>query len=192
MTTLTGHTGQTGDTFALANGANGFVALKAETASILTDTAEIGAAGAGLTAVASAANLSTANSNISTMLGKMPTNYVMGSSDQADHDGDFVTAAQVNAQCDTAISDWATTAIASASTLASHTAYSPHQILLKMVKSLNNMIRSEASGATIKEVIYDDDSTTAINSRVMTGGSGYADNLAVTATDVTKLAKTTV
>jgi hypothetical protein len=42
---------QTGDSYALANGASGFVAIKAETASILTDTAEIGAAGAGLTAI---------------------------------------------------------------------------------------------------------------------------------------------
>ena len=49
VTTLTGHTPQTGDTFALANGANGFVATKADTAAILIDTAEIGIAGAGLT-----------------------------------------------------------------------------------------------------------------------------------------------
>lgn len=59
VSTLTGHTAQTGDSFALANGASGFVAIKGETASILTDTAEIGAAGAGLTALASAANLAT-------------------------------------------------------------------------------------------------------------------------------------
>ena len=38
VNTLDGHTPQTGDTFALANGANGFVALKADTAAILTDT----------------------------------------------------------------------------------------------------------------------------------------------------------
>lgn len=49
VSTLTGHTAQTGDTYALANGANGFAAIKAQTAAIETDTAEIGVAGAGLT-----------------------------------------------------------------------------------------------------------------------------------------------
>jgi hypothetical protein len=44
VTTLTGHTAQTGDTFALANGANGFVAIEAQ-------TDDIGAAGAGLSAI---------------------------------------------------------------------------------------------------------------------------------------------
>lgn len=38
VSTLTGHTPQTGDTYALANGANGFVALKSDTAAILVDT----------------------------------------------------------------------------------------------------------------------------------------------------------
>lgn len=38
VTTYTGNTPQTGDTFALANGASGFVATKADTAAILTDT----------------------------------------------------------------------------------------------------------------------------------------------------------
>ena len=38
VTTLTGHTAQTGDTYALANGANGFAATKADTAAILLDT----------------------------------------------------------------------------------------------------------------------------------------------------------
>lgn len=38
VTTLTGHTPQTGDVYALANGANGFVATKADTAAILLDT----------------------------------------------------------------------------------------------------------------------------------------------------------
>ena len=51
LTTYTGNTVQTGDTFALANGASGFVATKVDTAAILVDTAEIGAAGAGLTAI---------------------------------------------------------------------------------------------------------------------------------------------
>jgi hypothetical protein len=56
---VTGHTPQTGDTFALANGANGFVATKADTAAILIDTAEIGAAGAGLTAIPTIAAVTT-------------------------------------------------------------------------------------------------------------------------------------
>jgi hypothetical protein len=38
---VVGHTAQTGDTYALANGANGFVALKAETALIVADTNEL-------------------------------------------------------------------------------------------------------------------------------------------------------
>ena len=90
---VTGHTAQTGDTYALANGAAGFVAIdtvvdsilvdtadmqpklgspaadlaadlaavKVDTAATLVDTAEIGAAGAGLTALASAANLAALN-----------------------------------------------------------------------------------------------------------------------------------
>jgi hypothetical protein len=59
VTTLTGHTAQTGDTYALANGAAGFVAIDTVVDSILVDTAEIGAAGAGLTVLATAANLAT-------------------------------------------------------------------------------------------------------------------------------------
>ena len=51
VTTLTGHTAQTGDTYALANGAAGFVAIDTVVDSILVDTAEIGSAGAGLTNV---------------------------------------------------------------------------------------------------------------------------------------------
>ena len=39
---VVGHTAQSGDTFALANGANGFVALKAETALIVDDTGTAG------------------------------------------------------------------------------------------------------------------------------------------------------
>lgn len=38
VTTLTGHTAQTGDTYALANGANGFANIKTDTAAILVDT----------------------------------------------------------------------------------------------------------------------------------------------------------
>src|SRR3990167_5913747 len=45
---------QTGDTYALANGANGFVATKVDTAAILVDTAVIGATGGGLTSLAQA------------------------------------------------------------------------------------------------------------------------------------------
>jgi len=52
VTTLTGHTAQTGDTFALANGPTGFAAIDTVVDAILVDTAVIGAAGVGLTAVA--------------------------------------------------------------------------------------------------------------------------------------------
>lgn len=38
VTTLTGHTAQTGDVYALANGANGFANIKSDTAAILVDT----------------------------------------------------------------------------------------------------------------------------------------------------------
>lgn len=41
VTTYTGNTVQTGDTYALANGVNGFVATKADTAAILVDTNEL-------------------------------------------------------------------------------------------------------------------------------------------------------
>lgn len=55
VTTLTGHTAQTGDTYALANGASGFVAIKGQTADIEVDTqdlqTQIGTDGAGLTAI---------------------------------------------------------------------------------------------------------------------------------------------
>lgn len=65
VTTLTGHTAQTGDAFARLGAPAGasvsadVAAVKAETASILVDTAEIGTAGAGLTVLATAANLAT-------------------------------------------------------------------------------------------------------------------------------------
>lgn len=65
VTTLTGHTAQTGDAFArlgvpaLASVSADVAAVKAETASILVDTAEIGTAGAGLTVLATAVNLAT-------------------------------------------------------------------------------------------------------------------------------------
>lgn len=51
VTTLTGHTAQTGDTYALAAGATGFAAIDTVVDAILVDTAVIGALGAGLTAV---------------------------------------------------------------------------------------------------------------------------------------------
>lgn len=64
VTTLTGHTAQTGDAFARLGAPAGasvsadVAAVKVDTAAILVDTAEIGAAGAGLTGVAlSAAGL---------------------------------------------------------------------------------------------------------------------------------------
>lgn len=41
VTTLTGHTPQTGDSYAIVNGANGLVAIKGDTAAILADTNEL-------------------------------------------------------------------------------------------------------------------------------------------------------
>lgn len=49
VNTLDGHTAQTGDTYAIANGSAGFVAIDTVVDAILVDTAEIGTAGAGLT-----------------------------------------------------------------------------------------------------------------------------------------------
>ena len=52
----------------LANGTDGLGAIKAETAAILLDTAEIGAAGAGLTALATQASVDTVDSNVDAIL----------------------------------------------------------------------------------------------------------------------------
>ncbi len=38
--------------------------------------------------------IDTVDSNVDTIVAKLPTNYIMGSSDQADHDGDFVSSAR--------------------------------------------------------------------------------------------------
>lgn len=79
ITTYTGNTVQTGDSFARlgapagASTAADIAAVKAQTAAIETDTAEIGAAGAGLTAVASAANLATVAGYIDTEVGAIKT-----------------------------------------------------------------------------------------------------------------------
>src|SRR3990172_1550003 len=62
VTTLTGHTAQTGDAYARLGAPAGasvsedVAAVKVDTAAILVDTAEIGAAGAGLTALATQAS----------------------------------------------------------------------------------------------------------------------------------------
>ena len=53
VTTYTGNTKQTGDVYVLAN------SIKADTAAILVDTAEIGAAGAGLTVLATQTSVNT-------------------------------------------------------------------------------------------------------------------------------------
>ncbi|HUU82115.1 MAG TPA: hypothetical protein VM243_01305, partial [Phycisphaerae bacterium] len=100
---LVGHTVQTGDTFALANGASGFVAIIADTAAILLDTGTTlparftgieGATfltatdsleairnrgdaawitGGGLNAAATRAALGMAAANLDTQLGNIPT-----------------------------------------------------------------------------------------------------------------------
>ena len=59
VTTYTGNTLQTGDTYALANGAAGFVAIDTVVDAILVDTAEIGTAGAGLTNIGTIATVTT-------------------------------------------------------------------------------------------------------------------------------------
>lgn len=74
VTTLTGHTAQTGDAYAIVNsGTHGNAALKTLidvidgiVDSILVDTAEIGTAGAGLTALASQASVDTVDDLLDT------------------------------------------------------------------------------------------------------------------------------
>lgn len=95
LTAYTGNTPQTGDTYALANGASGFVALKAVVDAISTT---IGAAGAGLTATASAVwgvatRVLTAGTNIVLAKGTGITGF------------NDLSAAQVNTEADTALSD---------------------------------------------------------------------------------------
>jgi len=57
LTTYTGNTPQTGDSFAIVNGAHGLVSIQDDVDEILIDTAVIGALGAGLTALAQATEL---------------------------------------------------------------------------------------------------------------------------------------
>ncbi len=57
----------------LANGTDGLGAIKAETASILADTAEIGAAGAGLTALATQASVNTIDDLLDTEIAALTT-----------------------------------------------------------------------------------------------------------------------
>jgi len=72
VTTYTGNTPQTGDVYARVGAPAGasvsadIAAVKSDTAATLTDTAEIGVAGAGLTALASAANLATLTGYVDT------------------------------------------------------------------------------------------------------------------------------
>lgn len=82
---------QTGDNYARLGAPAGasmsadVAAVKAETASILTDTAEIGAAGAGLTVLATAANLATVagyiDTEISDIQSRLPAALVSGRMD---------------------------------------------------------------------------------------------------------------
>lgn len=87
VATLTGHTAQTGDSYAIVNnGTYGNSALKTLIDAVPTVTeiqAEMEENGSSL---------------LDTIADKLPTNYIMGSSDQADHDGDFITTAEVNAE----------------------------------------------------------------------------------------------
>lgn len=74
VTALTGHTVQTGDGFARLGAPAGasvsadVAAVKVDTAATLVDTAEIGSAGAGLTALASAADLATVDGIVDAIL----------------------------------------------------------------------------------------------------------------------------
>jgi hypothetical protein len=68
-----GGTAQTGDTYALANGATGFSAIDTVVDAILLDTAEIGTAGAGLTNIGTIATVT----NL-TNLPTIPSNWITG------------------------------------------------------------------------------------------------------------------
>jgi hypothetical protein len=94
ITTYTGNTVQTGDSYARLGAPAGVsvsadnAAIKAETASILVDTAEIGAAGAGLTALGTAAELAKVPKSDSTVT------------------WNATALASINAECDTALADY--------------------------------------------------------------------------------------
>lgn len=98
VATLSGHTAQTGDTFALANGASGFVALKAETVLILADVT--GLAGAAMRGTDSALLASAAPTNFGDLSISVTTGLVNLVADQS-----AVTIGTVNALGATAKAD---------------------------------------------------------------------------------------
>lgn len=75
VNTLDGHTAQTGDSYALGNGASGFVAIKGDTAAILLDTAALDGRVPSDPADASdiASAFSTVNSTLGTIAGYIDT-----------------------------------------------------------------------------------------------------------------------
>lgn len=97
---------QTGDTYALANGSTGFAAIDTVVDAILVDTAEIGAAGAGLTAIPWNASWDAeVQSECTDALNAYdaPTKAELDSGLAALND---LSAAEVNAEVDTALADY--------------------------------------------------------------------------------------
>ena len=116
VTTLTGHTAQTGDAFARLGAPAGasvsadVAAVKSDSAAILVDTAEIGAAGAGLTeaggtgdqltAVATAAALATAQADLDTLTGTDGVTLATSQPNYAPATNTQVVAAAANVSVD--------------------------------------------------------------------------------------------
>jgi hypothetical protein len=106
LTTYTGNTVQTGDSYALANGANGFVAIKADTAAILVDTGtDIPAT---LVTIAGYIDTEVASilAAVDTELAALITTVGVAGAGLTDLGGMSTTMkAQVNTEADTALSD---------------------------------------------------------------------------------------
>lgn len=161
----TASTAQTGDSFARigapagASTAADIAAVKAQTAAIETDTAEIGAAGAGLTAVASAANLATVAGYLDTEIAAIQakTNNLPASPAST---SDVLT--QVNAAIDTAISELGVAAPTATPTLRTG--------LMLLYMALRNKLVVQTSGTDALEIY--NDAGTKITSKLLTDTGG--------------------
>ena len=81
----------------LSNGTDGLGAIKTDTAAILVDTAEIGAAGAGLTALATQGSVDTIDTNVDTLLTRIPAALFSGITSLAEWLGLMAGAQTANA-----------------------------------------------------------------------------------------------
>lgn len=160
---------QTGDNFARLGAPAGasvsadIAAIKAETASILTDTAEIGAAGAGLTALASQASVNTIDdfldTEIAAILSAVDTEVAAILEDTGTTLPAQIAAlnnlssAQVNAEVDTALADVGlTTTITGRIDAAVSTRATPAQIL---TTALTEAYAALGAAPTLAQVLFE-------------------------------------